>query len=739
MIFEELFIYKKGGNIDYTLNANYKGEWDAYTNYLVGEIVLYSGTNYEALLEGVYKLPTSYTNYWSALPTYDPNLIVDYKEVDIKDTSIVRSYKTPYFSDANSVLSDTTKTITLPQTERNSEVMEYLHHADMNTDFPYKYHYADYFQNGMQIISGGRVNVLADFEIQIVYGVNREKYLPLKEKKCNEIVVNGTTILESDWLVNWNKIDMFVPDKQYKYLDSISGERVSDVETINGIIQPKIIPDEPYLSNIKEMTQHPFITCENILKVISIDAGLTETKYFNLITEFQPIQDKIVFTTDISTVLKVGDILETLNGNMIGFTATIIAFDGIYTAQFSGDISEFYLDNTIAVIYGTRYLLNNFSNRLDNKGVIENTDNLNLNQNLEIIYDGIPETSKALKLQWDLDPYSIFNSAGYSPFGEYEFIYSNSFDLNRGMLGLKFPFKFIISLNFTISDNVGGIKLVAYKTNIIPEIPTVITTIPIASTISGKLIYNYTFDLNIEESNKTWRYQFLFDNGTINNILDNGGVFSVSYIQKNSIFSFNGIYGGIEYLYNGHYDCLANLPNITQLNFIQQMLIHTCGFIGYDVNGDFKFYFFDEFVTNYSTSNVYDWSGKISNVRNSKYQFNSNAQKNYIKFNNDKDLTNRSEYVTVNDTTLQSERDLYTLELDSPLGNEGEKSEYILYEQTVKRSGTDGVSFENKYVGDKWSPAFVEDIDGIATNINIIGTSYATYQKLINRPIVGCC
>ena len=79
------------------------------------------------------------------------------------------------------------------------------------------------------------------------------------------------------------------------------------------------------------------------------------------------------------------------------------------------------------------------------------------------------------------------------------------------------------------------------------------------------------------------------------------------------------------------------------------------------------------------------------------------------------------------------------LKFDSPLGAENEKSDYILYEQTVKRSGETGVSFENKYVGDKWQHAFVIDDNGTAKNINVIDGNYATYQKLIERPIVYEC
>lgn len=89
-------------------------------------------------------------------------LFIDGQQVDIKDTSIVRRYQTPYFSDVTKLLSDTTYTITLPDTERNKAIMEYLHEADMNTDFPYTLHYADYYCEGLQIIRHGEVKVLGE-------------------------------------------------------------------------------------------------------------------------------------------------------------------------------------------------------------------------------------------------------------------------------------------------------------------------------------------------------------------------------------------------------------------------------------------------------------------------------------------------------------------------------------------------------------------------------------------------
>ena len=42
-------------------------------------------------------------------------------------------------------------------------------------------------------------------------------------------------------------------------LDYVSGERESDVRIIDGEVQPMAQAPEPFKSNLKEMTMHPFV------------------------------------------------------------------------------------------------------------------------------------------------------------------------------------------------------------------------------------------------------------------------------------------------------------------------------------------------------------------------------------------------------------------------------------------------------------------------------------------------
>jgi len=128
--------------------------------------------------------------------------------VDTEDVEIVRTYKTPFFSDVTQLKNDGTLSIKLPKTARNTAVFEACFRTDFLSDLPYDFLYADYYFNGLPIFLNAEVRILnvdEFIEIQCVYGVNREMLLPLFESKLNDFgIVTG-------WIVNWNKTDMFIP------------------------------------------------------------------------------------------------------------------------------------------------------------------------------------------------------------------------------------------------------------------------------------------------------------------------------------------------------------------------------------------------------------------------------------------------------------------------------------------------------------------------------------------------
>ena len=134
----------------------------------------------------------------------------------------------------------------------------------------------------------------------------------------------------------------------------------------------------------------------------------------------------------------------------------------------------------------------------------------------------------------------------------------------------------------------------------------------------------------------------------------------------------------------GRFDCIANLPDCTYMEYLQQLAIMSGGFISNDLDKDIRIYYLDEIKSNLAAKNVYDWSGKIDIEKTGEYKFNSLAKKNYIKFNNSKDLTDRDTVIEITDDTIDVEKTLETLIFDSPLGAVDTKSEYILYEQDIK-------------------------------------------------------
>ena len=214
-------------------------------------------------------------------------LYIDNQLADIAPNSISISYVSPFFNMKG--LSNSTYSIKLLDTDNNKKIIKHLNEPDMNTDFPYKYHYADYIKDGELIIDKGEVKVLGDFEIQITFGLNKSKYDILKSDKLNETPITG---LESDWIVNWKKSNVvYATGKKFKFIDYTSGKRVSELQMDGGVVVSKAIPQEPILSNMKPMTMHPFIPHSSVLSLFNAKvSGLTDykkTKY-NIIGNTNP-------------------------------------------------------------------------------------------------------------------------------------------------------------------------------------------------------------------------------------------------------------------------------------------------------------------------------------------------------------------------------------------------------------------------------------------------------------------
>ena len=151
-------------------------------------------------------------------------LYIDGYLVDIDDNfSIVRQLTSPFFSDVTQLKNNGSYSTKIPETQNNSFIMDYLEREDADTTFPYRGHTANYYVDSFPVFENAEVRVIDAFELQFVWGFNRGKYLPLFTRKLNEILPNGTTILESDWVVEWKKSNVvYNTGKKYKYLNCIS-------------------------------------------------------------------------------------------------------------------------------------------------------------------------------------------------------------------------------------------------------------------------------------------------------------------------------------------------------------------------------------------------------------------------------------------------------------------------------------------------------------------------------------
>jgi len=602
-------------------------------------------------------------------------LVTSDELLDIDDSvNIVREYTSPWFSDAQKLKNGGTKSCKFPSTERNKAIFQNMHRADMNTNFPYKIKSSNNYVNGKEIWRNADVKVLSDFELQFTYGINRAKYLPLFSKKLNEIIPNGTTILESDWIVDWRKgngttdLAMFSTGKKYKYLNYVSRTLTQDVETINGVVQPAIVADEPYLSNQKEMTMHPFVSFSNILDLINADssAGL----------DFTPLTSRL---TNMGLIL----------GGELGTNKTFsYPNSATYTNQLWSKAQGILLTSTC-----------------DTNGII------------------------------------LFNAIS----GITGAFINGGFLLNPFMKSVL-PLTLTISVNIKIEKEEAANQLVLGSySNTTPVVNTILQYIYPTSSDSNFYYYNHDFVLEMNEDNIQLVYslRILF---TTNYQTHLTGTIGYSYSVNKSYYTIDssaiiGTYRPTTF--RGRYDCLANLPSLTCIEFIQQMLIFTGLFTWYDSEGNIKFYSMDEFKANMLSGNVYDWTGRVSDVKKSSFQFNSNAQRNYIRYSDYKDHTNDDFFnnaLLVEDETIATEKELYKIEFNLPNENTsgGNTVEFIEYEQTVKKT-TDGKTFDNKFNEKPTVTAY--DNSGDATDAYITASSimernYTIYKKLIKQPKV---
>lgn len=591
-------------------------------------------------------------------------LYIDGYLVDIDDNfSIVRQNSSPFFSDVTQLKNNGSYSTKIPETQNNSFIMDYLEREDADTTFPYRGHVANYYVDSFPVFENAEVRVIDAFELQFVWGLNRGKYLPLFTRRLNEIVPNGTTILESDWVVPWKKANViYSTGKKFKYLNYISGERVSDV-FLDSTGQPvrKTMPPPPYNENLKEMTMHPFVAFTDILDLIIADH----------------------------------------NANM----------DNI-------DITSTELDS--------------LKNRLSNKGIILNGKKGNKIYELEESFSSDEDITLT---PYQLMPINFFdgtfrvNSANNTLFLEDNMVWNFKSAIN-------------LSLNITLTNS-ATISLYKHGKGELESTGELVYSFPYTTSGTNR-IYNTEYTL---EADFGYNYTFRIYS-TAGCQIQSGGTYTFTQEINNAVYSMKS--SGTEI---GNYDCLLNLPDITAADFINEMLKMTGLFIGHDTNGNIKFLSLDTLKTNLLSGSIYDWSGKVSGKEKSYFQFYSNAQKNWIKFANSDDRTyTAKDSIVVDDTTLDAEKDLYTISFDLPNSISALGIENILYKQSVQVSEKDGVeyiTFRNEY--EEKNDVCVYDASGKASYAYVIPNDigeppfvingfmseyYGVYKKIVYRPRV---
>lgn len=122
----------------------------------------------------------------------DQQLYIDGILMDMsEETAITLDIKSNLFRDITKMTANTTYTINLPKTAHNMAVLEFAGKPNTSSKYPYIFHRARYFRNGLEIIRNGRASVLSvkeTIEISIYWGLFQAlATLQSSDLKLNEL------------------------------------------------------------------------------------------------------------------------------------------------------------------------------------------------------------------------------------------------------------------------------------------------------------------------------------------------------------------------------------------------------------------------------------------------------------------------------------------------------------------------------------------------------------------------
>lgn len=105
----------------------------------------------------------------------DQQLYLDGILMDLgENTDIILDIKSNLFRDITKMTANNTYTIQLPKTAHNIAVLEFSGKPSTNTKYPFIFHTARFFRNGLEIIHNGRASVLSiedNIEISVYWGL----------------------------------------------------------------------------------------------------------------------------------------------------------------------------------------------------------------------------------------------------------------------------------------------------------------------------------------------------------------------------------------------------------------------------------------------------------------------------------------------------------------------------------------------------------------------------------------
>lgn len=200
-------------------------------------------------------------------------LIIDGVRVDMSpDTRIVLNFKSNLLGDISKITASNSQTISLPKTIRNRGIFDHATTPARNSAFPYQRHAAEYYKNGVKIISDANAVLLSaseNYEIALYWGeMTRFQAWTESGAKLNDLSFDDLTQL---WRVDGTRtycVDGDTPTDPDPYID--------DSYFINADYDCGLGSMDTIPARIKaQIWLHKFVSVRMILQKIMTDSGIT--------------------------------------------------------------------------------------------------------------------------------------------------------------------------------------------------------------------------------------------------------------------------------------------------------------------------------------------------------------------------------------------------------------------------------------------------------------------------------